>query len=650
VAARKKEVSRDTNAKLVLADEQVVDLVLRLTKPGEDAHTIRRRRYDHSYDVYRASERRPKSLEPWQSKLRTPYAMQTLDTALVNIQTGAPRVMVKPRHPDVELNAKAMQVVMDYYVQEDHLVEKQPWFAQQGLVYGVTVAKNHWLYQARTRNSRRWVDDQGYGIPRPVVAPVETVVRDGPTFEVWNVYDAWWDPSARDVDNAGYVVLRSWLSKETLLKNACSIQAPHDRTDCDGIYHNIDQLMKVGSTVRMQSTAQARFLTGSGTSLSFAAPQETSQQDLFELLEIWTDDTVSVIGSRKILMRNDPNPYWHGRKPIVVAQTRPDLFEMQGIPETELVDHLQEAQWTLQNMTIDNLHLTTMRGITYREGGVADPNALQLRPRFKWPVVDHDDIRPFEIPPISSDVYQERTRLLSDMQLVTGINPYISGSDLSSVDQNTATGVTALQEVASRLLRFKASMLQYKGYQRSFELWGDMIQQFMDKQVSVQVTGSDGMPLWLNVNPKDVAGHFDYVLEGSEESLSRQQERGEAIALLNAFAPLAQLNFVNFKPILEKVAMAYDFANPESLFLPPNTPLAAAPTSEDMQRQAAQQQIAQVSQQAQAQAQAQAADQMMYDIRQPQIGDVYGGRARPNIGELPMDPQLAGALARIRPF
>ena len=236
------------------------------------------------------------------------------------------------------------------------------------------------------------------------------------------------------------------------------------------------------------------------------------------------------------------------------------------------------------------------------------------------------------------------------MQLVTGINPYVSGADLSTVDQNTATGVTALQEVASRLLRFKASQLQYKGYQRSFELWGDMVQQFMDRTVSVQIIGSDGMPLWLNVTPKDVAGHFDYVLEGSEESLSRQQERGEAIALLNAFAPLAQLGFVNFKPILEKVALAYDFPNPEALFLPPNTPLAAAPTSEDMQRQAAQAQLQQAGQQASASAQTQALDQMLYNVRQPQIGDVYGGRSRPNIGELPMDPQLAEALSRIRGF
>lgn len=588
--------SSDQRERLSLPDEKVVEIVLNLVNPGEKELSTRKKRYDHAYDVYRASEKRPASMEPWQSKLRVPYGQQVIDTALVNIVTGFPRCMVHPRHPDVELNAKAMQVVMDYNIGEDHMVEKQPLFVQQGLIYGVTVAKNHWIYRTGNRTTRQFM-----GLTSEPVNQ-EVILRDGPTFEPWDIYNCWWDPNARDVDTARYFVLRSYLSKEQILAQQCQVPGDHSRSDCDGIFHNVDLLLKVGPSGKMpSSTAQAKFLGG----------QNERNKDLFEILEIWTDDTVTVVGSRKILLRNDPNPYWHGCKPIVVAQTRPDLFEIQGIAETELVDHLQAGSWTLQNMVFDNLHMTTMRGITYREGGVTDPNALQLKPRFKWAVVDHDDIRPFEVPELSSDVFQERTRLMSDMQLVTGINPYVSGSDLSGVDQNTATGVTALQEVAGRLLRFKASQIQYKGYQRTFEMWGDMTQQFMDRELFVRIVGKKGEDQWLRVGPQDVAGHFTYKLEGSEESLSRQQERGEAIALLNAFTPLAQLGMINFKPILEKVGIAYGFDNPEQLFLPPQEPPAAAPGPQ-----------------------------------QPQPPNFGGGQQ----GAMPpggMDPQLAEALGRM---
>jgi hypothetical protein len=255
-----------------------------------------------------------------------------------------------------------------------------------------------------------------------------------------------------------------------------------------------------------------------------------------------------VIGNRKVLLRGpQPNPYWHGKKPIVVAQVRPDLFEMQGTSETEMIDHLQQALWTVQNMRFDNLHLTVMRGITYREGGVTDPNQLELRPRFKWPVQDHDDIKPFEVQPLPPEAYSEESSLLQRMQLISGITPFVSGADLSGVDQNTATGVTALQETASRLLRFFARQIQQKGFQRMYEMWGDNTQQFLDRNLFIKITGQPDQ--WVEVTPNVVLGHFRYKIEGSEESLSRQQERSEALALLLAFAPLQQSG-VTLQPII----------------------------------------------------------------------------------------------------
>jgi hypothetical protein len=108
-------------------------------------------------------------------------------------------------------------------------------------------------------------------------------------------------------------------------------------------------------------------------------------------------------------------------------------------------------------------------------------------------------------------------------------------------------------------------MIMYQGYQPSFEHWGQMIQQLLDKEQHVRIEGQGDEFSWESFGPQDVAGEFDYLLEGSEESLSRQQERGEAVALLQAFAPFAQAGLINLEPILKKVAQAYNFDNPESL-------------------------------------------------------------------------------------
>ena len=532
--------------------------ILNLTRRGLSEHDRRKQQYDNSYRVWRG-ESNPARVEPWQSKLRPKFGMQVIDTAMVNIVSGKPRCKVRPRGPEHETASKAMQKVLDYYVAEDHLVEKIPLFVQNGLIFGPAIAKNHWLYRTAMRPTRRKVEGPNGEELLVQTPPVEIVERDGPTFEPWDVYDCWWDPDARDVDSAAYVVLRSWVSKDDIQRLA--VNEDHST----GIYWNVPDLLKVGTV----SEDSARAANKGG---------DDKRKDKFELWEVWRETPqglrLTVVGNRSVILRDAVTPYWHGKKPVVVAQVRPDLFELAGIPETELVDHLQQALWTVLNMRFDNLHFTVQRGITYRENGVTDPNALRLQPRFKWPVQDHDDIQFVDPAPLPPEAYREEESLLGRMQLVTGINPYVSGSDMQTVDQNTATGVTALQEVASRLLRFKASQIQQKGMQRTYEQWTEMIQQLQTRAVAVKITGEDGSESWERHSPGDVIGSYEVNLEGAEESLSRQQERQEALGLLNAFAPLAEM--ADIRPVLERVAEAYGFANPKALLQPMKPPAAPA--------------------------------------------------------------------------
>jgi hypothetical protein len=535
--------------------------IMNRTKPGRDAHAIRERRYDRAYGVYQAEpQRKGLKKEPWESDLRIKYARQTIDTALVNLIGGKPRAKVRPRRPEDEPKAKSMQTILDYYTAEDRLSEKQPVFTQQALIYGVTAAKNHWLYKSVDRPTKRFIDNP-FGQPLQIKNLERVVLRDGPTFEPWDVYDCWWDPAARDVESAEYICLRAWLTKDQLLANERTPDNPH------GMFVNVHEAIETGGKTKQKTTEQERFIGG----------HYDRRKDKFEVVEYWMNDEYAVICNDAVFLRPpSPNPYDHGQVPIVIAQTRIDLFELQGTSETELMDHLQQAILTLHNARFDNLHMTVHRGITYREAGITDPRRLQVKPRFKWGVTDHDDVKAFDMPQLPPEAYKEDEVLLSRMQLISGINPYVSGADLNTIDQNTATGVTALQEVASRLLRFMARQLAYKGYQRTFEQWGELTKQFMTADQAIRIDRPDGAYNWENISPQEIIGSYEYAVEGTEESLSRQQERGEAIALLNAFAPFIQAGQVNFRPLLEKVAKAYDFSV-EELWVQPQAQPPAAP-------------------------------------------------------------------------
>lgn len=547
--------------------DPAVQQALNETKPGLDEHKLRISRFNDAYDVWRASRpaNRSPGLAGWQSRMRVPYAMQTIDIAMVNMAQGQPRCQVLPRQPQYVDNAKAFQKVMDYFTQADHAAEKQVPLTQQGLVYGVTVGKTHWLVKKRTVTGRTWTQNPVTGEQIPGVEQQQITVYDGPSLEPWDVYNAWWDPAGRDVDTCSYVVLRSYLSKDQLLADQCTTPGEHYPNECDGLYHNVDQLIAAGTSSTPPATAQNRLLNSSAF------------KDKYEVWEIWRDDRLTVIGNQTVLLRDMQNPHWHGQKPVVIANTRPDLFKVAGIPETEVIADLQEGLWTVLNRRFDQQHLTVMAPLTYREGGVIDPGILEVRPRAKWPVTDHDDIRQLPIQPLPPEAYREEEALLATMQLITGINPYVSGSSTAQagVNQNTATGVSVLQEVASRLLQFKANEIRKKIWQRTFEQWGNDIQQFMSEPLWVRILGPGSEATFEHVGPQEVVGDYDFVLQGTEESLSRAQERTEATQLLQVFAPLIQAGMVNPAPLYERVARAYDFENVSEL-IPQRQPVPAA--------------------------------------------------------------------------
>ncbi len=517
-------------------DDQLRDMLMQRTNPGLRAHTQRVHRYNAAYDIWRANPPKNTRLPKWRAQIRVPYAQASVDSALVNIVAGQPLCIVHPRHPDDEQGAKAMQAVLDYYVAEDHMVEKQPLFAQQALVYGITIAKNHWYYREN--------------------AGGEATV-DRPCFEPWNAYDAWWDPNGRDVDSCEYIVLGSWQSKEQLLKRA------YDPETGRG-YRNLDSLFAAGPPPNRPVSAQETFLGN----------VDTKRKDAFLVEEFWYDDKLIVIGNRSVVLQVMDNPY--GFKPIVIAQTRPDLFELAGISEIDLIRDIQAALQTLQNMTIDSLHVTVHPMFTLRDTSGLDPNLAQLRPGGIVPVSDHDDFRPMPMPPLDQNVYQERQRLMGDMERVTGITPYVQGTADTGGDQ-TATTTTTLASAANQGLKFKAAQLHWRGYQRTFEQWGRMIQMFQTQPVWAKITGENGEPAWHAYGNGDIRGDFHYRLEGSEEALSKQTARQEALALLNTLTPYVQMGVVDAKTLIERVAQAFDVPNPESLFKQQPPPPPAAP-------------------------------------------------------------------------
>jgi hypothetical protein len=529
------------------------------TNPGWLEHQDRIERYNRAYDVYRGNVTEAANKPSWVTKLYVKYGMQVIDQLLANLIQGSPKAVCKPRRPEDVQAAKAMETLLGYYADGDHLAEKEQVVTAQALIYGVSPAKTHWFYR----------EEQ---IKDTFGTEIDVVVADRPSFTPWNAYDCWWDPYARDVDCASYVVLRDYLTKAELERKRYN---EHDGT---GVYKNLDLLYQAGPGETPPPTAQNKLI----------AQPTNPYKDRFEILEVWRDNRLTVIGNRQVLLADGVKPYWMPGKPVVISCSRPDLFKIEGISETELVDHLQQALHMVTNLRLDNMKFTVNRGASYREGGVLDPDRLVIRPHYLWPVTDHDDVKFHDPPALPREAYQEEETLLGRLQYITGISAYVTGASANGtgVDQNTATGVSLLHESASRLLAFKANQIRLKTWQRTFEQWSHLTKQFLTQPQAISIQGPGGAVNWVEVGPQEVIGDYDVRIEAGEESLSRQQERAEAIAILNALAPFAQMGLINLQPLLEKVAYAYDMPDKSSLFpqqpaqLPPAAPSGGQPPAQ----------------------------------------------------------------------
>ena len=562
--------------------EAVVQRTLNQINPGIRDRDDRRLRLDQCYSVWRGQPlnapynqaRIAAQNNNWQSRLRVKYAMSTVDQALANIVQGVPRAKVTPRQRDTELQAVAMEKLLAYYADMDHLAEKEMIVAQQGLIYGISPAKTHWLYSEEPDTEWAQVTDPETGQVSWSPQQKMTVSADRPTMEPWDAYAIFWDPTAGTVDDCAYIVLESWKTRDELE------QGRFNTEDGTGQWRNLDLLYSLGADGKPYQTSQNMLL---------AQPQEGAYLGKYRIWEVWRKTAagmrLTVIGSRKVLLRDGPSPYWMNQYPITISNSRPDMFKIQGVSETELLDHLQQALWTVQNLRMEQWKFSVMRGATVRQT-VPDMAALVMRPGFLWPVTDHDDVKFQDQPQLPQSAYEEDNQLLSRMQLVSGINQYVTGSPGgAAAEQTTATGASLFTQSASRLLQLKAGVIHNQTWQRTFEQWGMLTKQFLRRPQELRIVGPSGTIDWVTVGPGDVNQDFDIRIIAGDESITKQQDRADMIAFLNAVAPLIPTGAVNFQPILIHLAESFGLPNPESIIQQMQQAPQAAPYTNGQQPQ-----------------------------------------------------------------
>lgn len=539
------------------------------------AHGPRCDRFQRRLDAWLATRKRVMD-DP---KVR--FAAQRMDVLLSYITAEKPVGRVAPlsHEPKCIDAAKLMDKAINEWRRRDNRTLKLYEWMLMAIVFGVAPAKSYWV------NERAEVS---YRVP--IIDPVtgeasgerletkQEDVRDQPSMALVNPFDFAWDPAATrsDLSDADYVC--HWTYPTLRYVQAYDVEnAEAPRV---GIYHNTSDLQAVPESGPQSKRRKGRDLAGH-----------------VELCEVWTRDRLVVIANGSTCIRDDPNPFLHHDLPYIIGTTQFSLTgEIEPQSEIDLITPIQNDLWNIYAQYRENLTKANELNVLF-DGKMSDPepiiNALRSGEKRRiGTAIAYESTN--DQPPIT---WSPSTALLTsgqsgmegykrDMDDMSGVGPYISGSEEKSVDPKTATEVSTLQGASMRRISKTRNMLA-SALERESNLELKLTRQFMNKPLEITIEGNDPESTipgddWSFdiVDPLAIMNaDLEYRIRDADENMDQEQKRSEANNRLTMTLNTAQVavqlgqGAPNIKKAYEDYIEAYGEDDPEDWWIEPPPPL-----------------------------------------------------------------------------
>lgn len=508
----------------------------------------------------------------WNSKLHPPYINNIVEVGLAGYIDDPFRFRILPRpklfdpaeFQRLTVGAKAFELMIARQMERGRFDENERPFALQNDIAGLTVAKQQWRTEKRLRrrqatNHRPIPDLFGRIIgrlPERVEVETEEVSFDGPVSEVVDVRDFFWHEAAVSLDRSPYVFHRVWMTMDELRA-----------LEAAGVYENVDGLTETRTTFGEHAMNREQAI--------FDADRT---KDMVEVVEAWrqTPDgihTLTFANRSKLLSKWRPNPFWHGQYPFTVCSTQAHLFRIPGKSRVEKIEQLQEMLWHVMNQRLDNLSLINNAISIINEDLVDDPDSLEYAPLAQWLVRGdvQQAVQLWSPNPLPAEIsISAETGFKTDMQNLSGTQPFSSTSEARDIGANTATEAALVTNLAQRSAKMQKRQILL-AYKRIGEQVLELNQQFIRQPQIEQVFGTDNDPRFEEILPEMLDGDFDFSVQPMTESMNRAERRAEnqgllQIAVQSAATYAAVGTPLNLKAFMEDVLDAYDRVDKDKYF------------------------------------------------------------------------------------
>ena len=543
-----------------------VNLLLTRLKISHDYYATKRDDMIRYYQGYRAYRREPDY--PWTSNMVMPVIFDTVETFLPHVVGDQLELRPEARLGADPTKIEMWKAIFEYDLEAMDLVSKQITMMRQALIYGWSPYLCDWLYDERPMRVHQYErHDDGEPLSKTIrrTAQIPIVMHDGPQVQVLDVFNVFLQPGKAMIngppaEKSDWLIIRFILPfkhlqtmtdqgiiEQKALSELMDSSFPHPNDDADvGIHERMD-LIGLDSQTLDTTMNQVEILCMFGD-------RGFSRQE----------DGVMWLGNRKVILRDETSPLWHGEIPVGIVNDIRMPHEAMGIGEAEIAESFQEEKSDIRNARMDNIHQLVNRMWSVMNNAGVDDVELMSRPGGIVHMDIPDAVRPLMQQDMPFSTYKEEELLDNDVQRITGATDVLRGLAFGA-SRPTATSDKIKAEFAAARTRMKILDMQ-NHFLRQVGRWIIALeQQFTTEEKQIRIS-RNGITEDIRIKPEDISGDWDVKPELDQAlPLSKAQRRQDAALAMQTLAPYAQGGIIVADELIKYFLKTYSIPNPEKL-------------------------------------------------------------------------------------
>lgn len=487
------------------------------------------------YKLYRSY--RDPSTNPYKSNIFVPYTFSIVESVvpkmLGTVFNTRPIISVQPRKGRAVGVSKLLETLLEYQLDEEQLefFSKILEFFKEACIYGTAFMKV----------VPRFNDDELVSFNYIDLEPID----------LFNIFP---DYRAKSIRRMKHIIQLFYLDYDEL-----------EQLERQGFYKNVKELeYLVESQINIDEAKRNR-LSSIGILDEYGFD---SQRKVIEVLEYWDKDKIYTIGGRKVILKEEDNPFG-GLLPFIMARYIPVQHELYGIGIPEITESLQEELNTVRNQRMDNVNLILNRMFIANKYAGIDFDQLVSYPGNVILTTDMNAIQALDTRDITRSAYIEEEIIKRDIDAAAGEFGYSRGEPPDR--RETATGIVRLQQAANIRFDTIVKSLEFTVLRHIAKMFLWLDYHFLPPEQMMKIVGerefieNNGMDFYQQ-DIEEVLKQYNFQPMGSATTAVKEVRVQQ---LMQAYMLFNRDPLINQVALRRMVLSALEIKNEDELLQPP---------------------------------------------------------------------------------